>query len=268
MTTRITIPCGKCGACKGRNRAEWSFRIKEEFKASNTAYFLTLTYNNENIVYGNSEWATLVKRDLTLFIKALRQQNSLKNKNKIKYYAIGEYGTETFRPHYHIAIFNCDKELIESCIKIWKKGNIHIGEINNKSIHYITKYHINKNNEWLRNEIETIGIEPEFTFISKGMGINYVKENKKWHKQGGKMYVKNNGYNQSMPKYYKDKIFTNKLERYNIQLKTIPESDKAYLKEIKRLEKLGYTNAGVEIEYREFIQAKKIIDKAKNNNKF
>ena len=31
-----------------------------------------------------------------------------KNTTPLKYYAVGEYGGQTKRPHYHIVIFNAD----------------------------------------------------------------------------------------------------------------------------------------------------------------
>lgn len=44
---------------------------------------------------------TLRKRDFQLFMKVLRRRTG----QKVRYFAAGEYGDKTFRPHYHAIIF-------------------------------------------------------------------------------------------------------------------------------------------------------------------
>ena len=50
----------------------------------------------------------LRKRDLQLFIKNLR---SYLPEYEIRYFASGEYGPETFRPHFHLLLYVNDSEL-------------------------------------------------------------------------------------------------------------------------------------------------------------
>ena len=60
---------------------------------------------------------------------------------KVRYYAIGEYGSQFQRPHYHVLLFNVPTELIRIMAeKIWKKGNVHIGRVERKSIGYVAGY--------------------------------------------------------------------------------------------------------------------------------
>ena len=143
---KVSVPCGKCGQCLTQKRNEWTFRIKEEQKSQHSAHFLTLTYNDESIpkTYGGSE--TIIKKDLQLFIKRLRiyQTRHTRSKWKIRYYAVGEYGSLTQRPHYHLIIFNISPKTIQKLESIWGLGNIQICIANQKTIHYVTKYHINK----------------------------------------------------------------------------------------------------------------------------
>lgn len=70
----------------------------------------------------------LSKEDLQKFIKRLRFQISKVFDEDIRYFACGEYGPKTFRPHYHVLLyFNEPKlltklqELVSSC---WQYGTI------------------------------------------------------------------------------------------------------------------------------------------------
>lgn len=79
-------------------------------------YFITLTYDDDHVPYKyvgdeNGEAIKineLIRRDLTLFLKKLRIDYQRKNNHiGIRYYASGEYGDRTYRPHFHILLFNC-----------------------------------------------------------------------------------------------------------------------------------------------------------------
>ena len=65
----LQVPCGKCLACRIKNRKEWQIRMLHELNYHDDAVFLTLTYSDEYLPDNN----TLVKRDLQLFIKRLRK---------------------------------------------------------------------------------------------------------------------------------------------------------------------------------------------------
>ena len=49
----VTYPCGKCLECCSRYQNEWTMRLEAEFSQWKYAYFLTLTYSNNNIPYVN-----------------------------------------------------------------------------------------------------------------------------------------------------------------------------------------------------------------------
>lgn len=101
---QMHVPCGKCAFCLKKAIDAWCLRLRHELEVSSSAFFLTLTYNDEHIPPDGN----LSKRDLQLFIKRLRKRNP-----GVRYFAVGEYGSEGSRPHYHAVIFNLlDLELV------------------------------------------------------------------------------------------------------------------------------------------------------------
>lgn len=201
------VPCGKCNFCLESRRAQWSFRIAQEMKVSSSADFLTLTYADENLPWGASD-PTLVKSDFQLFMKKLRKAAG---KSRLRYYAVGEYGTELGRPHYHIILFNMPQALHKQLDSIWNKGFVYPGEVEPASIHYVTGYVINRVGEYQ-------GREPPFATMSrggrKGRGLGYdylTPQMKKYHVLNRINYSTVNGIKGSLPRYYKEKIFAKEL---------------------------------------------------------
>ena len=99
----VDVPCGKCYPCIRTKRNDWIFRLTEQLNETPVAYFATLTYNNENLpTKADTGCSTLNYHDLQNYWKRLRKNND----DKLVYFAVGEYGTITKRPHYHAIIFN------------------------------------------------------------------------------------------------------------------------------------------------------------------
>lgn len=138
---RQFVPCGKCNFCLETRRAHWTFRLQMEMKISSSAHFLTLTYADENLPLSDRGLPTIEKRSLQLFTKRLRK---LQDDTPIRYYSVGEYGTRTGRPHYHSLMFNLQEKTVDRVHEIWSLGNVLIGTVTPASIHYVTKYHVNK----------------------------------------------------------------------------------------------------------------------------
>lgn len=189
------VPCGKCPKCAQTKIQQWTFRLKQELKISTSAYFVTLTYSDDNLTYGDT-MPTLVKKDFQDFMKRLRYYDT----GKIVYYAVGEYGSKTHRPHYHAILLNVDNP--ENIPKAWQLGFTYAPPLASiDGIGYVLKY-ISKP----KNKIT--GKQPEFSLMSKGIGKNYLTQAvKRYHSQTQNCYINDNGYNKSMPKYYKDKLY-------------------------------------------------------------
>jgi hypothetical protein len=218
----IAFPCGKCPECTKRRISEWSFRLMQEEKHSDSAHFITLTYNTKHVPITKAGFLTLNKRDLQTFFKRLRFNTGAKN---IKYYAVGEYGTDKFRPHYHALVFNLPHT--DDVLKAWitdkrktkiiePLGECHFGTITGASVGYTLKYiskrriiPVHRNDDRL----------PEFALQSKGLGSSYLTEAAHaWHHAdlNNRMHIQIEGGKKiSMPRYFKNKIYTDH-DRENI----------------------------------------------------
>jgi len=203
----IPVPCSKCPPCKKRRTSGWSYRLVKEGERSKSALFVTLTYNTESVPITKNGFMNLDKADVQKFMKRLRKLS----KEKLKYYICGEYGTKRMRPHYHLIIFNADREKVEKAWTLDRRplGQIYIGDVNEASIGYTLKYMTKKGKIPMHYHDDR---QKEFSLMSKGLGSNYLTENMiKWHKNNieERMYCNLKGNKKiAMPRYYKDKIYS------------------------------------------------------------
>lgn len=258
------VPCGRCGFCLSNRRKEWSFRLQKEFRYHENSAFLTLTYSDENLQFWDhintstgvvTAYPVLVKSDLQKFMKRVRHEQSKLTDKKIKYYAVGEYGSKTKRPHYHALLFGVDNRV--DLERKWNKGLIDVGTVTNDSIDYITKYIVNK------KDFKHF-VVPPFSCISNGIGLQHFKDNQELYSKtdivrGGR------GYKQKMPRYYRDKMKNNRwLEKIKATKKLV-EFEDARIKEIERLTKLDHKDAEAYMDERALCNSNKVLQKAKDN---
>jgi hypothetical protein len=217
LTKILDLPCGKCYECKTKRVSAWAFRLQKQAEISISAFFITITYAESPRTKNNFQ--TISKIDVQKFFKRLRKTQE----TKIKYYAVGEYGSKTKRPHYHLIIFNLEgtKDQVYNKIeKAWSldssMGHIHIGELNVKTIAYTLKYISKESKIPLFKRDDRL---PEFSLMSKGMGKNYLTPQMiKYHrsKMNDRFHVTTSeGFKIAIPRYYKDRIYTLK-ERQKI----------------------------------------------------
>lgn len=191
------VPCGNCAGCALDRSKIWSNRLLAESKTNAFSYFLTLTYDDLH------NPGQLIKNDLKEFIKKLRRYMYEKYKIvEIRYFAVGEYGGKTLRPHYHLILFGCpftqedfnflgigaspkrkvigkseydtqkaySYDLIE---KLWPYGFNFVVVANSNCFGYVSRY-CNKKQTRSREEKQAIayyGIQPEFQIQSTRPGI-------------------------------------------------------------------------------------------------
>lgn len=197
---RLSLPCGKCVECRMQYAREWANRCVLEMQYHEHTHFLTLTYDdahlprtfsaNEETGECVSPAATLVPRDLQLFLKRLR----FNTQQSIRFFAAGEYGTNTFRPHYHLIIFglNCQYELQRQSPlgnnyytsleidRAWRDqygdpiGYHLIAPASWKTCAYVARYILKKQTgEEGRRAYRKFNIEPPFTRMSRRPGLGY-----------------------------------------------------------------------------------------------
>ncbi len=85
---------------------------------------------------------------------------------KFRYYAIGEYGDYTFRPHYHMAVFPTTSCKTERLGDLWSKGFHTVSELNHERARYLANYTTKK---LTKNTDERLkgDQEPEFRTSSR-----------------------------------------------------------------------------------------------------
>lgn len=119
----------------------------------NESAFCTLTYRNEALTK-TSDGASLVKRELQLFMKRLRKVRP----QGLRFLACGEYGETTLRPHYHVLLLNTsfedmryhkmsgEKRLYASAEldALWSHGDCLIGDVEFESCAYVAGYVVKK----------------------------------------------------------------------------------------------------------------------------
>lgn len=195
------VPCGKCIGCRVRRREEWTIRCIHEAQKYKDSCFITLTYNNDNLP------KTLILEDLQKFLKRFRKKIS---PLKIRYFACGEYGEKSGRPHYHLLVFNwspkkedsykINKHLCSSIIGgCWKFGNHDIGNITVNSCSYVAGY-IEKKIISRKEKYHEDGRLSEFCVMSRrpGLGdISKVNFNEYFHLKNRKV---------GLPRFYRKKL--------------------------------------------------------------
>jgi len=163
----IPVPCNRCPPCKHRRINEWVFRIMwEERYNSIASHFVTLTYGTEHVPLTPNGFMSLRKTDLQKFFKRLRKNTGLRD---VKYYACGEYGSKTNRPHYHAIIFGWwpkdavpwqkakdGSQLYTSAVldKVWGYGFSSVGAVTFGSALYVAQYVVKKQQKLLKKQTE------------------------------------------------------------------------------------------------------------------
>lgn len=194
----ILVPCGSCAFCTATRRSDWALRLHYEAKMHLDKKFITLTYANPHLKWEHG-LSQLCKGHLQNFFKRVRIKGY-----KLRYYAVGEYGSTTFRPHYHVLLFGAvPDDIIRAS---WPFGQVHIGQVTQASIMYCLGYMVN-GKHW---KMCTKRVKP-FSLMSRkpGLGANYLSKSMiEWHRSDRRNYALLDGAKRHLPRYYKTKIFS------------------------------------------------------------
>lgn len=277
-TANLELPCGKCLGCRQAHATQWANRCTDEARQFRNNSFLTLTYNDRFI----PPEGHLSSRHLQLFLKRLRKKvhrvlaseatttrsssgpappphirdacrTVVSNPRKtLRYFACGEYGDDTGRPHYHLLIFNADfpgdqigsskgqplrvSPIIEDCWtdpRTKEPYGIHTVSTADPGAvaGYIAKYALKHQHQTARGHTDSDGVWKPAPFLrqSKGLGKAWLE---KYHSDLVRGYIVNNGKKQPIPRYYKTKlkeVYTDTYERlqhYEQQYRLDNQGDK------------------------------------------
>lgn len=207
----IDRPCGKCSGCRIKKRMDLAIRLEHESQFHDHSWFVTVTYDDEHVPYAGS----LVADHISKFIRSLRKKIK---PTKCRFFAIGEYGENTLRPHYHFILFGPDfpdRELqYEAPIKgrsvseisrmlgsagikyfrspllesVWKKGLVQITRTSPATMQYVAKYHVltvdgEAAETWYTQKLpngETVKVEKPQSRMSRNPGIGRKWIEKYW----------------------------------------------------------------------------------------
>lgn len=214
---------------------DWALRLKHEAKFHNQAFFITLTYNDENVPADGS----LDPKHVKNFIRRYRREFG-----KTRFFSCAEYGGKLQRPHYHVIAFGPDipdrvqhyrdypqsqfnpaframfgesgiihyrSPRLEKC---WPFGFSEFTYAAPATMDYVTKFHVEKVTG--EKAADHYGDRvPEFSRMSRmpGMGTQWLE--KYWREIYPHGYVQDSsGGKFSPPKFYDRWLETNHPEVY------------------------------------------------------
>ena len=149
LPSGTSVPCRKCWLCIENKVDDWVGRCIAESQTATATRSITLTYGRDE--QGNADHmrsAVLTYSDVQKYFKLLRRHGY-----PCRYLAVGEYGTEKGRAHWHCIVFfqnevpkhiladgENDQRFME---RHWPHGFSYWEEVSAASIRYVCKY-INK----------------------------------------------------------------------------------------------------------------------------
>lgn len=227
---RLKIPCGRCIGCRLEYSRQWANRCMLELSYHDQSWFVTLTYDDDHVPVSafakndDGEAApalTLNPRDLELFWKRLRKAHP---DDHIRYYACGEYGSSTYRPHYHAIVFGLslddlrpykrspqgyDYFISDSLTQCWSLGFVVVGRVTWETCAYTARYIMKKATGSDSVVYDTFNIVPEFVRMSRkpGIGYQYYVDHPDIYKYESINIPTEKGAMQIRPPRYYDKLF-------------------------------------------------------------
>lgn len=252
----VQIPCGQCLGCRLDYSQQWATRCMLELPYHRSSYFVTLTYNDAHVpesYYSDPDTGeahlsyTLRKRDFQLFMKRLRKRFS---DQKIRFFAAGEYGSDTLRPHYHAILFGLElndlvpykknalgqtlsnSESLQSC---WRDKDGDIGyavvaDVTWESCAYVSRYIMKKQKGESADVYEDFALEPEFSLMSRkpGLAHDYFLDHPEIYDFDQINISTSKGGRKVKPPRYYDRLFDDiapeRLEEVKVNRKDVAEA--------------------------------------------
>lgn len=221
------VPCGKCRLCREKKCRDWQCRcLAETMYSKSVPLFVTLTFNDKYV----DKVKGVDKRDIQLFMKRLRGDLSRKyfqhSDIELRFIAVGEYGSNSGRPHYHLILWNFPDMRITEALEIiedaWSDhddqlGYVYLKPCNQGAVSYVLKY-MRKGSKAVNDQL------PEFWLASRGgrrcsggIGYQYAQDYADWYRSNPDVLdisisdaFTGAQFSYAIPQYYKDKWFPSK----------------------------------------------------------
>lgn len=280
-----SIPCGWCLSCRLDHRQQLEHRCEYELiKHDYVGAFVTFTYDDYHLYYQrdpslirsiagdhfgdfmlfyNNFEPSLRFKDFDNFIRrthdyANKHHNPPFIQRDFSYLAVGEYGHDFNRPHYHVLFFGLDfATLKKTFLHIWKKGLIDSLPILNGGIRYVLKY-LDKQQHGEQNDAMYFDnfLEPPFMTFSKSLGTGLYYDQLDFCKSTGSYQM--HGKTIPLPQYFKDKL----LNPYEFEKVRFDSSVKRHLLAQQRFNELTQTLHASESYYK-IMKERGLISKAR-----
>lgn len=215
-TETLSLPCGRCVGCRLERSRQWAMRCLHEASLYDRNCFVTLTFDDDHYpVRGDLEYSQFQR-----FMRRLRKHFA---GQVIRFYMCGEYGSLTWRPHFHACLFNCDfedKELWSTrdsvrlftsptLSRLWPFGFSTIGDLTFETAAYTARYCMKKVNGDLAevhyarsDQAGPYLLTPEFCHMSLKPGIGARWADRFASDVFPHDYVVINGQQTKPPRYY------------------------------------------------------------------
>lgn len=241
------VPCGKCFECLQEYKNDWVFRIKQECKNLPCPIHVTLTYDPQflPVAYNEDamEWQSYVeKREVQLFLKRLRKACP-EFKKSLRYFAVGEYGGDYNRAHYHVLLMSPKilhkYQYYKKLLAAWGKGFIKITtpKDDDFKFEYLTGY--------LHKFDDSSHITKPFRLFSKSIGLNYLTDKMvDWYLTQFPTGAHDHDGWKHLPRYYKKK-----LDEYSHRKESLKICDMCYSDVIRNME---HKPKGIQFIFMEF----------------
>lgn len=209
----VEVPCGHCLNCLSTRQNTWAWRIEQEafdvLKKDGSVYFLTITYDDDHLLYAVDDVPTLYKKDLQDFHKRLRSSGIV-----FRYFDCGEYGDKFSRPHYHGIYFFPEWLTSDQVHSLffdkWRKCEdyeFHVDSFSLASAMYVAKYSMKRfgvNYDGVQVPFSLMSLKPSIgsCFLQNKQEIERLKDLQTltvYDSQG-------NPY--CLPRVFREKIFT------------------------------------------------------------
>lgn len=258
---QLHLPCGGCLGCRRARALAWALRCQLELQQHpQGAVFTTLTYDDEH------KPATLLKDHIAGFLKRLRRAAG--HHRTLRFFASGEYGERTQRPHYHAILYGlteADRELIQNnwcAVRHHKKaealGHTHTVRAGLAAIAYTAGY-CQKKIGYRRHTHERVDAEtgevytwqPPFLQMSRNPGIG--AHAKQWP-ESWRLYAIKDGHKMSVPRYLHEAWKQQATEQEIQQLREEKETLTRYYNktELAALEKITEAQQAIAADSRHY----------------